>query len=217
MSLTVLCVLKSGGSYDAEWVRKLRDGVARNLTIPYRFVCLSDVDVPCERIPLEHNWEGWWSKIFMFKPGVITGPTIYIDLDTVVCGNLDKIVDLEYDFAMLRNFHQSDYVGSGVMWFKDAASVPHKVYNKFVRQPEAYIAHHKRNVVGSHIGDQAFVFNVLHGDGIEIPAIQDSFKGIFSYKYHARKRLPEGASLIAFHGPPRLPDVKADWIDRHWV
>jgi len=56
---TVICVLRSGGQYDAEWVRKLRDGVKRNLARPHRFVCLSDVDVPCERIPLQHDWPGW--------------------------------------------------------------------------------------------------------------------------------------------------------------
>ena len=68
--ITILCVLKSGGVYDIEWVRKLRDGVSRNLSQEHRFVCLSDVPVPCRRIPIEHHWPGWWSKIEMFKPGL---------------------------------------------------------------------------------------------------------------------------------------------------
>ena len=209
--LTVLCVLRSGGGYDAEWVRKLRDGVARNLTIPHRFVCLSDCDVPCDRIPLEHDWPGWWSKIEMFKPGVITGPTLYLDLDTVVTGSLDGMAKLAYPFAMLRNFHQPDYVGSGVMWFRDADTVPHQVYEKFKRMPDAYIAHHDRVRVSSHLGDQAFIWDTLKGDIAKLDGL-----GLKSYKYHCKAFLPEDASAVCFHGPPRLPEVKAPWVAQHW-
>lgn len=211
--LTVLCVLRSGGGYDAEWVRKLRDGVARNLTIPYRFACLSDCEVPCERIPLVHDWPGWWSKIELFRPGVITGPTLYLDLDTVITGKLDEIAEISYPFAALRNFHQPDYIGSGVLWFRDAESVPHGVYEKFKRMPDAYIAHHERVRVGSHLGDQAFIWDALGG---QIPFLTDEFKGVYSYKYHAKAHLPDDAKVICFHGEPRLHQVKSPWIERCW-
>lgn len=211
--MDVICVLRSGGGYDPEWVRKLRDGVARHMTIPYRFVCLSDCDVPCERIPLEHDWPGWWAKIELFRPGVITGPTLYLDLDTLICGKLDEIEKITYPFAALRNFHQPDYIGSGVLWFRDAESVPHGVYEKFKRMPQAYIEHHERVKVGSHLGDQAFIWDALGGD---IDFLTDEFKGIYSYKYHCRSYLPDDAALVCFHGSPRLFEVKAPWIERHW-
>lgn len=209
--LTVLCVLKSGGGYDAEWVRKLKDGVARHLKPPYRFQCLSDVDVP-DRIPLEHDWPGWWSKIEMFKPGVITGQTLYLDLDTVICGSLESFRDIEAPFAMLQNFNNPDYIGSGVMWFKDAESVPHKVYQKFARMPDCYIAHHERVKNFTHVGDQAFIADTL---GVENITRLDMTR-IKSFKFHARSYLPEEASIVCFHGQPRLPDIKAEWIVRHW-
>ena len=50
-NLTVACVLKTGGCYNAEYVRRLKCGVDAHLR-GHRFVCLSDTDVPCERIPL---------------------------------------------------------------------------------------------------------------------------------------------------------------------
>lgn len=214
--LTVLCVLRSGGGYDAEWVRKLRDGVARNLTIPYRFVCLSDVEVPCERIPLEHDWPGWWSKIEIFRKWVITGPTLYLDLDTVITANLDKIANLSYDFAALRNFHQPDFIGSGVMWFRSADTVPHRVYEKFSRMPLAYIAHHERVQKGSHLGDQAFIWDTLREQGISIPFLTDEFSGVKSYKYHAQSHLPADTKIVCFHGLPKLPEVNAPWVTQHW-
>ena len=207
--ITVLCVLRTGGIYDAGWVRKLRDGVARNLTVPHRFVCLSDTEVPCERIPLEHDWPGWWAKIELFRPGVITGPTLYLDLDTVITGSLDELVNLPDSFAMLRNFHQPDMVGSGVMWFRD---VPHKVYRKFSKMPQCYIDHHERVAKGSYLGDQAFIADTVGLENIG----KISMPSVRSYKYHCKSFLPEEASVVCFHGLPRPTEVKAPWMERHW-
>lgn len=211
---TVLCVLRSGGEYTVEWVRKLRDAVERNTTKPHIFECLSDVETPCSRQSLMHDWPGWWSKIELFHPHTIAGPTLYIDLDTVIVGNIDHLLDLDYDFAMLTNFHQKDFVGSGVMWFRNPQSVPHKVYHKFARMPDAYIAHHQRVRKGPHMGDQAFVWDTLGG---QIAQLDNEKLGLKSYKYHCSKRLPPDARAVCFHGPPRLGDVRADWIEQHWV
>jgi hypothetical protein len=92
--LNVVCVLREGGKvgYTAEWVDKLQRGVERNLTIPHRFICLSDCPVNCERIELVSGDYGFWSKMQLFKPGVLSGPTLYIDLDTVICNNIDQVV-----------------------------------------------------------------------------------------------------------------------------
>lgn len=215
--LTVICVLRSGGgTYDSTWVAKLQRAVARNLTIPHRFVCLSDVEVPCERIPLLHDWPGWWGKIELFRPGVITGPTLYFDLDTVIVGNIDHMADNNSPFAMLKNFSATtvpNMVGSGVMWFRDAASVPHKVYEKFAKMPECYMDHHLRHAdaASSYIGDQAFIWDTLscRVDTLEYP-------GILSYKRHCRKLLPADSSIVAFHGQPRPSEVSDSWVKEHW-
>ena len=208
--VTILCVLKSGGVYDAEWVRKLRDGVARHMNLPNRFACLSDVDVPCERIPLKHDWPGWWSKIEMFSPGIITGPTLYLDLDTVITGNIDNFTNLEQSFAMLENFNEAEMVGSGVMWFKERA--PEGVYERFIQDPQRIMDYYQNVKVGSYRGDQAFVYDTLDRqvDKISSPALR-------SYKRHCRNGLPEGASIVCFHGRPRPSEINPDWLQRNWV
>lgn len=92
--INVVCVLRKGGvvGYDASWVEKLQNMVARNLTLPYKFICLSDCDVPCKRIPLETAGDGFWAKMQLFKPDMFSGPVLYIDLDTVICQNIDEII-----------------------------------------------------------------------------------------------------------------------------
>ena len=113
--INVVCLLRQGGKvgYDASWVAKLQRGVQRNLTIPHRFVCFSDCDVPCKRIDLLPGDSGFWSKMQLFRPGVLTGPTLFLDLDTVICSNLDEMVQRLHDqkFVMWveadKNIHSS--------------------------------------------------------------------------------------------------------------
>ena len=205
--LTVLCVLRTGEEYTPEWVRKLRDGVARNLTVPHTFKCLADVDVPCERIPLVHNWPGWWSKLELFR--VVDGPTLYLDLDTVVTGSLDHLSNLDMDFAMLSNFHVPAFVGSGVMWLRKSLK---SVYERFCEKPYKWIDYHERKRDGPYVGDQAFIWESLGRSVNQLP-----METIKSYKFHCVSGLPAETSLVCFHGLPKLTDVKAGWIDRNWA
>lgn len=210
--LTVLCVLKSGGDYNAEYVRKLRDGVARNLTIPHRFVCLSDVPVPCERIPLKHAWPGWWSKIEIFRPDVVTGPTLYLDLDTVIVGNLDAAATIPHDFAMLNIREKDTNVGnSGAMWLSRAFP---EVYRRFAEKPEYWIDYHVKNAKDRYMGDQAFISDCF----ADIPKLHHALPGFFkSYKYdRCQSQIPAGCAVICFGGHPR-PHEAGGWVKKEWV
>jgi hypothetical protein len=211
--ITVICMLKSGGIYNAEWVRKLRDGVARNLS-DHRFVCLSDVDVPCERIPLAHGWPGWWSKIELFRPGVIQGTTLYLDLDSVVVNSMEWVRGLKSDFAMLQSFHPfaPGMIGSGVMWFGEKA--PAVVYEKFAQSPWFWMRYHKEQRDHTYVGDQAFIWDTL---GRKVDFLPNEAAGLVSYKYHCIEGVPEKASVVCFHGTPRPNEVKTDWMERAWA
>lgn len=208
--ITIICVLKSGGIYDASWVEKLKKGVERNLKVPHRFVCISDVDVPCERIELKHDWPGWWAKIALFEPGVIDGPTLYLDLDTVITGNINEFTYFPYDFAMLENFNDKEIVGSGVMWFKNKA--PDGVYERFIEDPQRIIDHYQNVKHGSYRGDQAWIWDSLdrHVDKLSSPALR-------SYKKHCRNGLPEGTSIVCFHGRPRPTEINPEWMQKNWL
>lgn len=212
MTLEIFCVLRSGGDYDAGWVRRLRDGVARHLSLPHRFACLSDVDVPCERIPLVHDWPGWWSKLELFRPGVVTGPALYLDLDTVIVGDFAKLAATSLDFAMLElKPDWGNALGqSGVMWFRRPQ---HQVYDRFAVAPEGWMQYHAARVKHRYAGDQAFISDCFGG---RPPKLE--FDGtIRSYKRHCRHGLPEGTAIVAFHGRPRPNQVGDEWVRRAWM
>jgi hypothetical protein len=133
--LNVVCVLRQGGKvgYTVEWVDRLQRGIQRNLTIPHRFVCLSDCPVNCDRIELDLGDYGFWSKMQLFKPGVFTGPTLYIDLDTVICSNIDQVVKhiQTQSFVMWieadKNIHSS-----AIMYWQGDHSY---LWNTFISKP----------------------------------------------------------------------------------
>lgn len=210
--LTVACVLRSGGVYDAGWVARLRDGVGRHLARPHRFVCLSDCGVPCERIPLRHDWPGWWAKLEAFRPDILGGSALFLDLDTLVVGDLEPLAqEIERSaFIALRDFYRPDGLGSGVMAWRDQGKVSN-LYRLFAEDAAEWMAR-----LGAR-GDQGFLEEI--GWGAWTTRLQAALPG-FAVSYKADrcdKGVPLGAGLLCFHGKPKQADFPADhWIRKAW-
>jgi hypothetical protein len=209
--LTVACVLRSGGLYTPAWVDRLQRGVARHLTAPHRFVCLSDVPVSCERIPLANRWPGWWAKLELFTPGHFDGPVLYFDLDTIVVGSLDAIAAHPHRFTMAHEFYQPTKVCSTAMaWdgredFGILSAFDLDLIRFYVKM--------------AHIGDQAFIEDHLRARCVPIETFRDLFgeHSIASYKVHKCERGPPAdASVVAFHGKPKPHQIKTGWVAQAW-
>jgi hypothetical protein len=178
--MKVLCVLRSGGDYNAEYVYRLKAGVDANLT-GHQFICLSDVDVPgVDRIPLLHDWQGWWSKIELFR---VTGPALYFDLDTIITKNITALADAakQYPMIMLRDFSR-DTPASGVMAWSGNMS---KIYSDY-KHDSNYPGHGDQGYIGSMV-KPVYWQNILPG-------------AMVSRKFHRDR---EGASVVCYHGQPR--------------
>lgn len=198
--LTVACVLKSGGIYDASWVARLQAGVTRHLRVPHRFVCLSDVAVPCERIALEHDWPGWWAKIELFK---LPGPVLFYDLDTAIVGDQCDIAEQaeEWEFTLLRDFYRlGDGLGSGVMSWNVNLS---RLHQTFEEDPARWM-----QKIGGR-GDQSYLEENVNHRGVA--RWQDRLPDqIVSYKVHCRAGIPPGARVVCLHGRPKFGDMSAN-------
>lgn len=219
-AVTVACVLKSGPEYRVEHVLALAAGVRRHLSLEHRFVCLTDLDrqafdprpyrfpgfsgrferepyLGIEVVPLHHRWPGWWSKIELCRGDLFDGPVFYADLDTVIVGRLDDLV-LGHRFTVLRNFWSDKRIGSGLMaWDTDLSAI----YERFARNAPAFMAEY---VTTERWGDQGFIrFN----SPVPFDCWQSVAPGrVVSYKKHVVPnggKIPDGASVIAFHGQPR--------------
>jgi hypothetical protein len=207
---TIACVLRSGGRYTAEWVHRLKRGIERNTSEPRRFVCLSDIEVPgVEVIPLREGWPGWWSKIELFRPGLLTGPTLYLDLDVVVVGDVAPLLSACSSFTMVHERGESDYFNSSAMaWSGDMGWV----FEAF----RADAAHHmERFRRHPRIGDQAFISDLLVGEGRAPRTFKRvlGYDAIVSYKRdRCAKGPPPRACIVNFHGRPKPCDFTTGWI-----
>jgi hypothetical protein len=212
--LNVVCVLRQGGKvgYDATWVDKLQRGVQRNLTQPHRFVCFSDCEVNCEQIKLQSGDHGFWSKMQMFKPGMFNGPVLYLDLDTVICGNIDIIIDRiqSQNFVMWieadKNIHSSAF-----MWWQGDHS---NLWNTFISKP----LNHWQSLYGVPplYGDQAIISeHVKHTlltdhcptEWFHIATHKDARRDLSQIKMLMFRKVSQKPSTMSNH-----PLVQAHWL-----
>jgi hypothetical protein len=66
---------------------------------------------------LPDGLSGWWNKLYLFKDGLFPegDRILYLDLDTVITGSLDDIIQYKGTFAILRDFYRPEGLQSSVM------------------------------------------------------------------------------------------------------
>ena len=198
--LTVVCVLKSGGDFDKDYVFALREGVKEHLpTIEHKFICYTDIPIKNMSIRLlTEDLAGWFSKFEVFK---MPGPVLYLDLDTVVVGELETLArDIMYSdetFWMLEAFSPIRKWASGILgWNGDWK----------------WLIPYCKRYAGLYYMDQDCISRALTNSGITPQVIKRRHHKIYSYKHHCQKGLPGDAKIVCFHGKPRPKDVRETWM-----
>lgn len=213
--VTVAMVLKTGGSYDYTYVNALANAVKRNTTKDIEIVCITNDSTGFNKnidrvIPFKHDYPKWWGKIELFRPDLFENSNVfYIDLDTVIVGNIDEILDFQYDFCGLRDFYKMVSLGSGLMAWSNPAV--HKIYNNFLQKDNFVISTYTD-------GDQEWI------DQQKPRTIyfQDIFpKEIISFKKNCQRDdgsivIPPEAKIICFHGMPKPHNITNPLIKDHW-
>ncbi|MGE0115554.1 MAG: glycosyltransferase [Steroidobacteraceae bacterium] len=242
--VNVLCI-KWGQKYGAHYVNVLRSMVSRHLQRPHRFICLTDdatgIDPGVEVFPMPKvgfadfdEMQPWarqhgWLKLTSFAWPLydLQGPTLFIDLDVVIVGELDSFFDVPGEFVVIREWDKRDGTGNtsvyrfnagahldALEYFKQHADAARREYRNeqqyittFVARqgkmqfwPEAWCRSFKRHCVRAHV-----------------------------LNWFLPPRIPEDARIIAFHGKPNPPDAIAgrsgkwyrrvlptQWIKEHW-
>lgn len=198
--VTVACVLRKSQSYNECHVMRLKDQVAEHMP-DSRFVCLSDVPVPCERIPLITDWPGWWAKIELFRPGVFSGRVLYLDLDVSVVGELRALTTDAVPFIACREFNRRNSgINSSVMSWTPGPETD-AIYNRF-----------NENVMDRMNGDQNWItYKMPDAEFFPYPLYQS-----FKYDCDPLRHIHPDARVIVFHGEPKPWDLPEDhWIGQH--
>jgi hypothetical protein len=137
MKINIITVLKSGPTWLPEYVVKLKKAVDTYLTIDHEFYCISDIDIPgvntIPMIPLvpAEAW-GVWAKPQLFRKDLaLTKNCLYIDLDTIIRGSLDKFVleCSQHKFLMTACPWKGPISCSALMWWNGDYS---QLWEKFL-------------------------------------------------------------------------------------
>lgn len=193
--MRILCVLRSGGEYGPEHVKRLQAQLAAQGEAD--FACLSDVQIEgLETIPLLHDWPGWWAKMELFRPD-LAGDFLYLDLDMSIVGPLDHFREINV-LSIMRDVYRPGGLQSALMFLPEC--LRGEAWEAWSRYPKAWMQRYRRG------GDQAFLERIWLRRAIRM---QDLVPGeIVSYKADVDgKGLPKSARVICFHGKPRPWEV----------
>lgn len=207
--LNIVCV-KHGTMYGPEYVNRLFDMVRRNLPGGnYRFTCFTDdatgIDAETQIRPLPEGLTGWWNKLYLFKAGLFPDGerVMFLDLDTLIVGQMDAIVGYSGPFATLRDFWRPEGLGPAVMLWK--AGEHTAIWDNFEAAG--------RPLQGN--GDQTWLEWYFCCQRPDI--LQDLYPGAFvSFKTHCLPYPPAGTKVVCFHGTPRPHEVTAGWVPDVW-
>ena len=242
--VNVLCI-KWGKKYGPEYVNILRSMVGRHLQREHRFICLTDdvegIDAGVETLPMPKvdfpdfdNMSAWarahgWLKLVSFANPLhnIHGPTLFIDLDVVIVGQLDPFFDLSGEFVVIREWDKRDGTGNTSVYRFNAGAHDDAL---------AYFKQNSGEIRNTYRNEQQYITTYLANQG-KMSFWPEAW--CRSFKRHCVRahflnlflppRIPEGAKIIAFHGKPNPPDaiagksgkwyrrvIPTPWIKEHW-
>jgi len=238
IDIACVCV---GDRYTPDlYVGQLYQAVKRNVTLPYTFNVLTDdptntfyKTIECRIIPVQKLSTNklWWHKIELFNRQNFSRTVFYLDLDTVIIGNVDKFLNYEIEkFCICQDFNRKwikDYHVSNSSIMRWHAPNYYDLYENFIANSE--------KIMRKFHGDQDYITNFFK-DRTDLKWWPDTWAMSFKWEifrggliksgtgldehqrwparenfYHNPEQkwiLPGDCSIVVFHGIPDPYDTE---------
>jgi hypothetical protein len=204
-------------AYGVEHVIRLQSMVARHLSLPHRFVCISDQDVPgVETLPLWPDLAelgGCYRRLKVFDPAftMLGDRFAVMDLDCVVTGSLDEMFSRTEPFVINAyrpiSARDPDQHYNGGLLLMTAGARPRVWLDFDPKRVPAAIAARRRFCIGT---DQAWI-------RLRLGKTEARFKdGVYEFR-QIGANLPADARVVMFAGQ-RDPSTSLEiaWVREHW-
>lgn len=202
----------------SNYVNNLYKGVKKWSTKPFDFICFSnqeDLDIipQIELRPITQDnitKKGVLPRMYMFseEAGLFGHQVLCMDLDVVITGKMDKLLDYQGLFCTRKSFHEAGQLDGDIMSFYAGSETEDLFWKPLVENPkkvEETTQGRERFWIRERVGYIADTWDEL------LPG------KIVSYKLHVKRYgLPKSASIVSFHGYPRPHQVNEAWIKEHW-
>jgi len=229
----VLC-LKHGTKYDAEYVNKLYNGVKRNCTLDYEFVCLTEdsrgIDPNVKIIDLPPGLSGWWNKPYIYSAELpIKGTILYLDLDVIISNNIDKLFTYQPGrWCTIRDFTRAmkpnwPKYNSSVVRFETGQL--DYLWTKFRKDA--------KEIQRKYFGDQDYLFAETRTDQAFL--YPDSWTQSWKWEVRKNREFAPGGTrgnrklkviedvvprveccVCVFHGDPNPHNCEDPWVKENW-
>lgn len=217
MIVTVLRQSKKFTSKHAQWIHKQ--------FTPFESVCLTDAKYidGVKTAPLLYDFPGWWSKLELFNPNhPVLGKQdlLYFDIDVVVTGDLQELMNEAKNFTMLSGLSYTNQCNSSIMYIP--CEIKEFVWNSFMVNPQK---HMDECNTPECWGDQGFLSKITQPQqwqhllpnrifSYKVDIAQPSMLGYEALRSNG-KHLgipPKDAIVVCFHGYPSPWKTGLPWV-----
>jgi hypothetical protein len=212
-NLTVACLLWGEwcAPHGETYVRRLKAAVGRNLSVPHRFVCLTDrhiAGIDCLPLPTV-EWKRNLTKMWLFAPdNGLRGRVLAFDLDDIPIGLLDEMAQSHARFICAEDPWDKGKAGGGVCAFTAGdLMLENRLYRPCVEamdEVESISGGSERHWLRHALPEAEF-----WPGGLVVDAKPFDLLDIV-------ESVPNDASVAHFHGHPRPHEVERDWLKEHW-
>jgi hypothetical protein len=230
--ITVVTNWDGGNYYQPEYINRLYRACCRNISRPFDFVLhagplaarpgrLDAID-PHIRV-VQVGLPSWWSSMAAFQkhpPGIHTAGLLFLDLDIVVVGSLDDLIDYPSELALMKDYPAAHCPpgrekdgNTGITLIRNGAG--EKIWSEYIRH-------------GMPIWDAATppphrplplaTMTIINDPANGIAKTLFPENWVASYKLQVRDGgLPADCRIVHFHGRPKPHQVDEPFVKEHWI
>lgn len=214
----IIC-FKWGTKYPPRYVNRLYGMISRRISSPFDLHCFTDdrkgirSEVTCHDLPdlgVDHprNVPGMWRKtaIWGAELGGITGTALFVDLDSVIVGNLDAFFEYgdENDVILARNWLKPFQKLGQTTLFRFKVGAQPYLLEDFQQAPQAIAEQYQFE---QHYVTQAVRNGVKFWPSPWVRHYRVHCLPGYIRRYFQAAKIPRGARIIAFPGEPNPEDA----------
>ena len=208
--------MKWGSRYGPSFVNRLFKSIKRHTSRKTRLICFTDdstdidIQIQCKKLPPinlpEQITNTPWRKISIWQYPLLdlTGDILFLDLDLVITGNLDRFFDYKPGlYCVIENWTQKGLGIGNTSCFRFPVGKYSNIYSKFERDPKKIWKdfHIEQSYLSYEIKEQVFWPEQW------CVSFKHNLLPFWPARIWQPAKLPKETSLVAFTGKPDPDDV----------
>lgn len=208
--------MKWGSRYGPSFVNRLFKSIKRHTTRKTRLICFTDdntdidLQIQCKKLPPinlpQQITNTPWRKlsIWQYPLSDLTGDVLFLDLDLVITGDLDRFFDYKPgSYCVIENWTQKGLGIGNTSCFRYPVGKYSDIFSKFQNAPKKIWKdfHIEQTYISEQIEEQVFWPEQW------CVSFKHNLLPLWPIRIWKPAKLPKETSIVAFTGKPDPDDV----------